>query len=256
MPGYEKKQKPLPSNRDRFLSQLESDIGYSFTNRPVLSEALTHPSYVPTSSGQGTRDNQRLEFFGNALLGFIVSDRLIKLYPESSEGSLTRMRESLVDRRTLADLAEGIRLDRLLRNRGKEKGRGRTKKSVLADAFEALVAAVYLDGGIDGAGRLVDRLFGPLLSKERMCGDVRDYKTKLQELSHSMRCKPPLYLLHDVAGPEGDLLFTVWVMVGDECFGKGTGKTRKEAEQIAAREGLLLLEEERTRRMEAGRKNQ
>jgi len=235
----------MPTNRDRLLFQLESYIGYSFENRRLLAEALTHSSYASASRRPGVRDNQRLEFFGDAVLGLIVSDRLLSLYPESGEGRLSRMRASLVDTGTLAALAEQIRLGGfLLLSRGEEKIGGRTKKSILAGAFEALTAAVYLDGGIVSAERFVDRLFGPLLEGEGMSGDVRDYKTKLQELAHSLNCTPPFYILEDVAGPDHDLYFTVTVMVGDECFGRGTGKTRKEAEQLAAREGLLLLEED------------
>jgi ribonuclease-3 len=182
------------------------------------------------------------------VLSFIVSNRLFELFPDSSEGSLTRMRASLVCTETLAGLAEGIPLGRFLRvSRGEDKNGGRTKKSFLADAFEALVAAIYLDGGIACAERFVDRQFAPLLTGMRMGGDARDYKTKLQELAHSMRCRPPFYILNDVSGPDHDLHFTVTVIVGKECFGRGTGNTRKAAEQLAAREGLQLLEEENRR---------
>jgi ribonuclease-3 len=242
----------MQSNKDRHLSQIESYIGYRFANRRLLTEALTHSSYAFASRMPGVRDNQRLEFFGDAVLGLIVSNRLLALYPESGEGRLSRMRATLVDTGTLAALAERIRLGGfILLSRGEEKNGGRTKKSILAGAFEALTAAVYLDGGIDRAERFVDRLFGPLFEGEGMSGDVRDYKTKLQELAHSLSCTPPFYILEDVTGPDHDLHFTVTVMVGDECFGRGTGKTRKEAEQLAAREGLLLLEEDVAR---SGRK--
>ncbi len=235
----------MSTNRDRMLSKLESVIGHGFANRKLLAEALTHRSFVYETGRHGVRDNQRLEFFGDAVLSLLVSARLLELLPESSEGGLSRMRASLVDEGTLAGIAERINLGEYLRlGRGEEKNGGRTKKSVLADAFEALVASVYLDGGIACAERLVDRLFGSLLGGEDMVGDVRDYKTKLQELAHSLRCKPPFYVLNSVTGPDHDLHFTVTVIVGDECFGRGTGKTRKEAEQAAAKEGLLLLEEQ------------
>jgi ribonuclease III len=238
----------MTSNRFKLLSHLESIIGYSFSNRRLLTEALTQPSYVSENRRTGMSDNQRLEFFGDAVLSFIVSNRLFELFPDSNEGSLTRMRASLVGTETLAGLAEGIRLGSFLRvSRGEDRNGGRARKSVLADAFEALVAAVYLDGGISCAEQFVDRQFAPLLAGVRQGGDDRDFKTKLQELSHSMRCRPPIYIVNDVTGPDHDLHFTVTVIVGEECFGRGTGNTRKAAEQLAAREGLLLLEEERKR---------
>lgn len=245
MPGHERKRTTMQSDRAQGLARLESAIGHSFLDRRLLAEALTHTSHVNTSRGRGGRDNQRLAFLGDAVLTLIVSNLLMENYPESCEGSLSRMRASLVDTATLARLAGQLRLGwLLLLSRGEEKIGGRTKKTVLAEALEALVAAVYLDGGIDPAGRLVTGLYGPLLERQRLDGQARDYKTQLQELAHSARCRPPLYILNDVTGPDHDLHFTVTVIVGSECYGRGSGGTRREAEQAAAREGLILLEEE------------
>jgi len=238
------------SDRGRLLSRLESMISYRFRDRRLLAEALTHRSYAYAARrAAGMGDNQRLGFFGDAVLGLIVSRRLLELYPENDEGSLSRMRASLVDTETIARLADHIRLGGFLRlSRGEEKIGGRDKPSILAGAFEALVAAVFLDGGLTVAEDLVDRLYGPLLAGEEGGGDLRDSKTRLQEMAHSLRCAPPFYILEEVSGPDHDLHFTVTVMVGDECFARGTGKTRREAEQDAAEKGVLLLEEDAARR--------
>ena len=204
----------MTSNRFKLLSQLESTIGYSFSNRRLLTEALTQPSYAYENRRAGVGDNQRLEFFGDAVLSFIVSNRLFELFPDSNEGSLTRMRASLISTDTLSGLAEGIRLGSFLRvSRGEDRNGGRARKSVLADAFEALVAAVYLDGGIACAERFVDRQFAPLLAGVRMGGDDRDFKTNLQELSQSLRLRPPIYIVNDVTGPDHDLHFLTLVLL-------------------------------------------
>lgn len=227
------------------LARLESAMGHRFMDRRLLVEALTHISYGHAARRRRAGDNQRLAFFGDALLTFLVSERLLENYPDSSEGNLSRMRASLIEAATLARLAEQLCLGGLLLlSRGEENNGGRTKKTVLAEALEALVAAVYLDGGISLAGRFVARLYGPLLEREVLDGEARDYKTQLQERAHAAGCRPPLYVLNDVTGPDHDLHFTVTVIVGKECFGRGAGRTRREAEQAAAREGLMLLEEE------------
>lgn len=230
-------------NREVPLEELEAEIGYCFTNRKLLVEALTHRSYVNEARIPGMLDNQRLEFFGDAVLGLLISSRLLTLLPVSAEGNLSRRRASLVDAETLAGIAaDRIHLGRyLLLGRGEEKGGGRSKKSVLADAFESLVAAVYLDGGLDAAERLVDSLFGALLSKEGVAGAGRDYKTQLQEISHSCRGVAPDYVQESVSGPDHDLRFTVAVSVAGECLGRGVGKSKKEAEQAAAQGALEKL---------------
>ncbi len=229
----------MMKNREAMLEDLEAALGYSFRKRELLVEALTHRSLVNEARSPGMRDNQRLEFFGDAVLGFVVSCRLLELLPAGSEGRLSRIRASLVDAETLAGLAGRIDLGRyLLLGRGEEKSGGRGKKSVLADALESLVAAVYLDGGIAAAERAVDGLFGDLLSAEGIEDSGRDYKTRLQELSHSLFGSPPLYSIKEVFGPDHDRRFTVEVAVRGEFLGRGTGRSKKEAEQAAARFAL------------------
>ncbi len=236
----------MKNHRHANLDDLELSLDYHFSNNELLLEALTHRSYVNESRERGLKDNQRLEFFGDSVLGLLVSRRLMELMPGSGEGNLSRIRASIVDEDTLAELAGGIRLGEFLRlGRGEVKTGGRSKKSILADAFEALAAAVYLDGGFDAAAAFVDRFFGTLL--ERNVGDVvgRDYKTRLQELSQSLFGITPSYIHEEAAGPDHDRVFTAIVRVGADSFGTGTGKSKKEAEQVAAREGILFLEQRR-----------
>lgn len=220
------------------MEKLEAKLGYRFRNRELLEEALTHRTYVNEAGG---KDNQRLEFFGDAVLDFLLSDLLLQRFPDSREGELTRMRAALVDEVSLARIAAGLELGAALRlGRGEEKGGGRQKRSLLADAFEALLAALYLDGGIDSARRVVHELFEPLLScPEILCG--RDAKTELQELARLLRGELPRYQLKQVSGPDHDRRFTVEIFIGLELMGEGVGRTKKEAEQDAARAATLLL---------------
>lgn len=228
------------------FEELESSIGYRFNNRQLLSEAVTHRSFINEAREPGLRDNQRLEFFGDAVLALLVSSRLLDLFPASCEGNLSRARASLVDEETLAAIAEGIRLGEYLSlGRGEEKTGGRKKKSLLADAFEALVAAVYLDGGIEAAKLLVDRFFGPLMESGEFAGDARDHKTRFQELSQALYGTVPVYRVENVSGPDHDRLFTVVACIGEKTYGRGSGRTKKEAEQSAAREGLARVEQDK-----------
>ena len=231
-------------NRARLLAQLEDAIGYRFRDRRLLFESLIHSSYAAVSRRRGIPDNQRLAFFGDAVLGFVVSSWLLELFPESSEGELSRRKASLVDTANLTGLAEQLQLGSfLLLSRGEEKTGGRWKKTVLAAAFEALLAAVFLDGGGHSAELFLKRMYGPLLDSQMNGDDPRDYKTKLQELAISLSGKLPEYFLDKITGPDHNLCFSVTVKADEECFARGTGKTRKEAEQRAAREALVLLEE-------------
>jgi len=225
---------------DRF-STLEARLSYRFRDRALLAEALTHRTYVNEAGG---KDNQRLEFFGDAVLDFLLSDMLLVRFPDSREGELTRIRAALVDEASLARVAAELDLGRSLRlGRGEEKGGGRQKRSLLADAFEALLAALYLDGGIDEARRVVGELFTPLFS----CGEIlsgRDAKTDLQERARLLRGELPRYRLKEMSGPDHDRRFTVEIYLGDELMGEGVGRTKKEAEQDAARAATTLLKGE------------
>lgn len=234
----------MGKGREELMEHLEAVLDYRFANREFLIEALTHRSFVNESRASGLRDNQRLEFFGDAVLGLLVSRRLLERFPATGEGDLSRLRASLVDEPALARIAEGLQLGKYLRlGRGEEKTGGRSKQSILSDALEALVAAVYLDGGIEAAEHLVDGLFRSLLEAIELDAIGRDFKTKFQELCHALHGKGPQYVLEDVSGPDHDRLFVVTARIGEQLLGKGAGKSKKIAEQAAAREALRQLEE-------------
>mgnify|MGYP003807621429 FL=1 len=219
-------------------------MGYRFRNRDCLAEALTHRSFVNESREAALRDNQRLEFFGDAVLGLLVSRRLFERFPDMGEGELSRIRASLVDEPALAAVAEKICLGKyLLLGRGEEKTGGRRKRSILADALEALVAAVYLDGGLAAAEQVVDDLFGASLDRVGVEFIGRDFKTRLQEVCHAFYGKAPRYVLEEVSGPDHERVFKVSVRINGECLGMGVGKSKKMAEQAAARRALEQLGE-------------
>lgn len=230
------------SEQNDNLAELESAIDYRFTNRSLLDEALTHRSFLNEADEKGAKDNERLEFFGDAVIDFFLSHLLLERFPASREGELTRIRASLVGEENLGNLARRIGLGRYLRlGRGEDKSGGRGKRSILADAYEALIAAVYLDGGALPVRRLVESHFAPLLEGGPAVSISRDSKTEFQELAQALRGTVPRYVHGEPSGPDHERIFTVAVFVGEECLGKGTGKTKKEAEQAAARAGLERL---------------
>jgi ribonuclease-3 len=221
------------------LAELESVINYRFSNRSLLHEALTHRSFLNESEEKCIKDNERLEFFGDAVIDFFLSNLLLERFPASREGELTRIRASLVGEENLARIARRMALGRYLRlGRGEEKSGGREKRSLLADAYEALVAAVYLDGGITPVRLLIESQFGTLLEGGAVASVARDSKTELQELSQAVHGTVPRYVHRDSSGPDHDRNFTVAAFIDEEFLGEGTGKTKKEAEQAAARAGL------------------
>jgi ribonuclease III len=222
-------------------TELEISLGYRFRDRELLEEALTHRTFANESGGN--KDNQRLEFFGDAVLDFLLSELLMAQFPEAREGELTRIRAALVDEVSLAQLAGGLNLGTFLRlGRGEEKGGGREKRSLLADAYEALLAAVYLDGGLEAVRHVVHQQFSVLLaSTEVLAG--RDSKTSMQERARLERGLMPRYQLKELSGPDHDRRFTVELYLGEELMGEGVGRSKKEAEQAAAKAGLLRLAE-------------
>jgi len=230
-------------NTDKdILRELELVIGYTFTDRRLFHEALTHRSFINEASDKSAKDNERLEFFGDAVIDFFLSDQLIERFPNSREGELTRIRAFLVDEESLAQLATQINLGRYLRlGRGEQKNGGRRKKSILADAYEALLAAVYLDGGAGPVKRIVEAHFVPLMEMNSAGTVSRDYKTEFQQITQRKLGIAPKYVLKEVAGPDHERCFTVEAYVGEECLGEGSGRSKKEAEQAAAREGLVRL---------------
>lgn len=224
---------------DEWGSDIERKLGYRFRDKTLLQEALTHRTFVNEMGGG--KDNQRFEFFGDSVLGFLLSEMLLLQFPAAREGELSRMRAALVDEASLAKMAASLDLGGALRlGRGEEKGGGRQKRSLLADAFEALLAALYLDGGTEPVRKVVAELFQPLFTSGELLAS-RDSKTELQELARTLRGKMPQYNLKQVTGPDHDKRFTVEVYVGEELMGEGVGRTKKEAEQDAAGAATMLL---------------
>lgn len=222
------------------VEDLEAGIGYRFVNRDLLAESLTHRSWVNEHrGGEGVSDNERLEFLGDAVLGLLVGKMLFARFPRSREGVLARMKASLVGEETLAALAAARGLGRhLLLGRGEERSGGRERRSLLANAYEALLAAVYLDGGLEPAERIVEQDFAPLLAGIASGATGRDFKTEFQELVQTRFGTVPTYELITADGPPHDRRFTVAAMVAGERMGEGSGRSKKEAEQAAARQGI------------------
>lgn len=214
------------------MTRVSEIPGYRFRDQRLLELALTHPS-------AGSPDNQRLEFLGDAVLEFLVSERLYRAYPDKAEGELTRLRAQLVCEEMLSVLADEMRLGDALRVApGEERTGGRKRPSVLCDTMEAVIAAVYLDGGLDAVRKLVD---GLLPDPKELIGSARDSKSLLQERLQSIGEPAPVYKLIRQNGPPHDPLFEVAVFRGDVELARGEGRSKKQAEQAAAREALALI---------------
>jgi ribonuclease-3 len=206
--------------------------------------ALTHKSYVNEHRDEGA-DNERLEFLGDAVVDLAVSHRLMERFPDADEGELSKLRALLVNEETLARVARHLGLGGLLRmGRGEEMTGGRDKSSVLADALEAVIGAVYLSSGLPGALSVVDRLFGDLLQGVAEGKSGEDWKTRLQELVQTRLRQSPRYRVVSEEGPDHSKTFEVEVTVGTELFARARGRSKKEAEQAAARETLTMLDSE------------
>lgn len=234
--------------RDEFEG-LQRAIGYRFRDRGLLEHAMTHTSRANEDVSGGVLDNESLEFLGDAVLGFIVADLLFREFPRSTEGDKSKMKAALVSTATLAMQAERLSLgDYLLLGRGEEKTGGRRKLALLADGYEALLAAVYLDGGIEQARALIVREFEPLIAEVRAEGVTRhDYKSALQEHLQGRELPLPEYRLTGTQGPDHRKQFQVAVVVGGETLAEATGPSKKEAEQKAARRALEKVRERVTR---------
>lgn len=228
------------------LIELQRKLGYTFNEPSFIENALIHRSYVHEHPDQGIESNERLEFLGDAVLDLAVTHLLMESYPREPEGVLSRWRAALVNERSLAEKARSLDLGALLKlGRGEEVTRGREKDSLLADAYEALLGAIYLDGGFGGALQVVRRHFQDAIKDMRRVNDYLDFKTRLQEVSQARFRLTPRYMLLREEGPDHDKTFYVKVEIHGGLEGFGTGRTKKEAEQSAAREllGRILVGE-------------
>lgn len=219
---------------------------YEFTNPALLTEALTHKSYVNERKGQDRKHNERLEFLGDAVLSLIISDHLAKLFPQLSEGALSKLKAKLVSENSLAAAAKRLEIGaRLQLGRGEELSKGREKASLLADALEAVIAAIYLDGGLEASRNFTLDVLGDELrqietQQAKPGGD--DYKTRFQEWCQRRHEMLPRYVTMRESGPDHHKMFEVEVQVAGKVVGAGQGRTKKEAEQLAAQQALEQAE--------------
>ncbi len=220
--------------------ELEEKIGYTFRNPQLLEQALTHSSFANEGKKHG-HNNERLEFLGDSVLSVIVARHLFLTYKDLPEGELTKLRASLVCEKALDVFAGQIGLGKYLRlGKGEEMTGGRERPSILADAFEALLAAIYIDGGYEAAQTFVLG-FIPRNLDVRRKNKLSDYKTALQEIIQQNREERVEYVLVDEHGPDHAKVFTAEVLLNTNVIGRGTGSSKKQAEQNAAHEALLLM---------------
>lgn len=219
------------------MKELEKKIGYVFKNKELLKLALTHSSYANEKSGRA--DNERLEFLGDSVLGFITAEYLFTKLKDSPEGDLTKLRANAVCEKSLAVFAREINLgDYIFLGKGEIMTGGKDRPSILSDAFESVIAAVYLDGGIEEAKKFVLKFI------EHTTSDIKqatDYKTLLQEVIQKNPDEHLTYSLAAESGPDHDKVFTVEVFLNSNCIGTGSGHSKKKAEQAAAKEALSLM---------------
>jgi len=221
---------------------LREALGKPPLDPEMLDRALTHRSFAYEHGGLPT--NERLEFLGDSVLGVVVTETLFRAHPDLSEGRLAKLRAAVVNARALAEVARTIGLGTHIKlGRGEEATGGRNKSSILSDTVEALIGAVYLSGGFEAAGGVVHLLFDPLMEAAAGLGAGLDWKTSLQELAAEHSLGVPEYVIED-EGPDHEKTFTAQVQVGDQRYGHGTGRSKKEAEQQAAETAYRAIVEE------------
>jgi len=232
----------LPPAERELVAALEARSGVRFRSPRTALAALTHRSWVNEHPGDGLEDNERLEFLGDAVVDLAVSHRLMERFPAAREGELSKMRAAVVDEPGLAALARAFELGTLLRlGRGEELTGGREKPSLLADAMEAVVAAVYLEGGLDAVLAVIDRYLEEAFERAGAGTLDRDYKTQLQELAQSRFRVAPRYRVVAELGPDHAKRFEVEVELRGEVVGRASGRSKKDAEQGAARLAIEAL---------------
>ncbi len=223
------------------LAEFEQNFLYKFNNINMLEEALSHSSFVNEQLGTDIKDNERLEFLGDAVLDLVIGHILMQRYPDMNEGDLSRMRAILVNEAQLATIAQKIELGRYVKlGKGEIQTNGKEKKSILADTFEAVIAAVYLDGGFDAAFKIINAHFSSLFHLVSAPAADHDYKSRIQELVQETHNTVPIYRVMSASGPDHDKTFRVQLKVY-EVVVEGIGKSKKAAEQDAAKKALEIL---------------
>ncbi|MBE7003656.1 MAG: ribonuclease III [Ruminococcaceae bacterium] len=227
------------------MRKLEEALGYRFKDPALLREALRHSSYANEHRGAESTSNERLEFLGDSVLGFVTAEFLFRSRPDAPEGELTRVRARLVCEESLHEVAKRLDLgEYLCLGHGEEAGGGRRRASILADAIEAVIAAVYLDGGIGAASELIHRVLLDNAAETRAAESRRDYKTALQELVQRKPGRSLAYTLKSESGPDHAKVFVITVSLNGTEIGTGEGHSKKEAEQMAARDALSRFQED------------
>lgn len=221
------------------IKNFEKNINYYFNNKEIIKEALTHSSYANETQDNNVKFNERLEFLGDSVLSLVISNYLFKKFPDIPEGQLTKLRAKIVCEPSLADVARSIQLgDSLKLGRGEEITGGRTRTSILADGFEAVLAAIYIDNDFVTVEKFILDIMESKIN-QAVSGDLLlDYKTRLQEIIQSQTTKNLNYQLYDEKGPDHNKTFYVHVMLEDKILGSGKGSNKKEAEQQAAKEAI------------------
>ena len=234
-------------DRIEHLTVLENILSYKFNNTILLHKALTHRSFVNENQDLNYKDNERLEFLGDAVLELCITDILVRRFPGYSEGQLSKLRASIVNEQPLARIAELFDIGKfLLLGKGEEASGGRHKHSLLSNTIEAVIAAVYLDGGFGKAYDFIENVFTSLIDEWTEDRFYRDYKTSLQELSQSLYKVIPRYTLLHEYGPDHDKIFQIKLTISDRVSATGIGRSKKEAEQNAAKKALDELSKPET----------
>jgi ribonuclease-3 len=236
----------MGSNVDKTkLEVLNGKLGYTFQETELLEQAFRHSSYVNERNDLGLEDNERLEFLGDAVLDLAISHILMNLFRNAKEGDLSKYRASVVNEKGLFQVAKALNLgDYLQLGKGEELTQGREKPSILANTLEALIGALYLDAGFFKTKEIIQRLFIPLLGKIDSGHVINDFKSRLQEYTQEVYKVRPHYLLLDEKGPAHDKTFKVALRLNGEIMAEGEGRSKKEAEQRAAKEAFFCLKKE------------
>jgi len=224
------------------FDQLEKILGIKFKNLGLLKEALTHRSYLNEFKNKNLQSNERLEFLGDAVLSFVVSTWLFKKFPQYFEGKLTNLRSNLVKTSSLTKIAQKLKVgDYLLLSKGEKESQGQQNPSLLANAMEAIIGAIFLDQGIETAKIFIENNFQPLLEEIMQTGKFKDYKSLLQEKIQAQTSQSPVYKTIKEEGPEHNKIFTVSVTAEGEILAMGVGKSKQKAEEEAAKQALEKL---------------
>jgi ribonuclease-3 len=221
---------------------LEERLGHVFKDRSLCESALTHKSWMNETHQKDRSNNERLEFLGDAVLSLVISDLLMRRFPDQSEGELSKARAAIVNELGLALVAEPLALGQwIFLGKGEEQAGGRQKRSLLANALEALLGAVYLDGGFDAAYRGIKNLFTGAI-EELPYTSVRDFKSRLQEVAQANLQLAPTYVVLSEQGPDHAKIFEVAIRIGEREYAKASGRSKKEAQQNAAEAALLVID--------------